>query len=36
MVDSYQGCEDQYDIQLLGCWANARRTFIEAQKGTKG
>lgn len=35
MVDGYEGYQqacDQYDIQRLGCWAHARRKFVEAQK----
>ena len=35
MVDGYSGyqaaCED-YDIERLGCWAHARRKFVDAQK----
>ncbi len=30
-VDGYQGYE-QTDAQLAGCWAHARRKFVEAQK----
>ena len=36
MIDGYQGYERacvEYDIQRLGCWAHARRKFIESQKG---
>ncbi len=35
MVDGYDGYEpacNQYDIIRLGCWAHARRKFIDAQK----
>ena len=35
MIDGYQGYEracGEYDIQRLGCWAHARRKFIESQK----
>lgn len=35
MVDGYKGYEtacDDYQIQRLGCWAHARRKFIDAQK----
>lgn len=35
MVDGYEGYESAcqtYDIQRLGCWAHARRKFVEAQK----
>ena len=35
MVDGYQGYQavcDQYSLQRLGCWAHARRKFIEAQR----
>ena len=35
MVDGYEGYQkacDQYDIKRLGCWAHARRKFIDAQK----
>lgn len=39
MVDGYSGynavCEQQF-ITRLGCWAHARRKFIEAQKIQKG
>jgi len=35
MVDGYQGYQlacDQYRITRLGCWAHARRKFVDAQK----
>ena len=35
MVDGYQGYQlacDDYSIQRLGCWAHARRQFVEAKK----
>ena len=35
MVDGYQGYQsacDQYKITRLGCWAHARRQFVQAQK----
>lgn len=35
MVDGYPGYQtvcNQYDLQRLGCWAHARRKFIEAQR----
>ena len=35
MVDGYPGYQamcDQYSLQRLGCWAHARRKFIEAQR----
>lgn len=35
MVDGYEGYQqacDQYGIQRLGCWAHARRKFVDAQK----
>ena len=35
MVDGYewyQAACDDYEIQRLGCWAHARRKFVEAQK----
>ncbi len=40
VVDGYEGYQaacDQYDITRIGCWAHARRKFIDAQKiQTKG
>jgi transposase len=35
MVDGYQGYQpacDDYDILRLGCWAHARRKFVEAKR----
>jgi len=35
MVDGYQGYQaacTEYDVTRLGCWAHARRKFIDAQK----
>lgn len=35
MVDGYEGYQracDNYHVKRLGCWAHARRKFIEAQK----
>ena len=35
MVDGYEGYQqacDEYDITRLGCWAHARRKFVDAQK----
>ncbi len=35
MADGYEGYQkvcDTYHIQRLGCWAHARRKFVEAQK----
>lgn len=35
LVDGYEGYQaacNEYDIQRLGCWAHARRKFVDAQK----
>jgi transposase len=35
MIDGYEGYQaacDQHQIKRLGCWAHARRKFVEAQK----
>ncbi len=35
MVDGYEACQnacDTYQLKRLGCWAHARRKFVEAQK----
>ena len=35
MVDGYEGYQkavETYQITRLGCWAHARREFVEAQK----
>ena len=35
MIDGYEGYQpacERYDIERLGCWAHARRKFVDAQK----